>query len=257
MRVQKFLFYFFIAMVSPQTGLCFTIAIDPGHGGVDRGATNSKTAESHVVFSVSKKLEALLNNDPQFNAFLTRTDDTLVELSRRVKIGQKNQADLFLSIHANSSTDVNAQGMEIYFRNELDPDEESLLLAHQENQNHENISQRKETTGDLQSILADLKKSTSALKSYELSWHILHEWKVPFSKLRHHAIKQGPFTVVQQSIPSALVEIGFISNDKEAKRLVSDPYQKEIAQAIYRGLKDYKVTLEKGQTKALGTIQIK
>lgn len=228
----------------------FTVAIDPGHGGMDRGATRGAATESKVVLGVSQKLNEILNKDPEFKAFLTRTDDRQLELHRRVKIGTKSQADLFLSVHANSSTDSSAQGMEIYFRNELDPDDESLMLAHQENQVDENFS-RKEKKGDLQSILADLKKSMSTLKSYELSWHIIHEWKVPFSKVRPQAIKQGPFAVVQQSIPSALVEIGFISNEKESKRLVTDAYQKEIAQAIYKGLKDYKETLDKEQTKAL------
>lgn len=238
-----------------STSVAMTIAIDPGHGGVDRGATRGPASESKIVLAVSHKLLKILNQDPQFKAFLTRTDDQSLELHQRVKIGQKQNADLFMSIHANSSTDPGAQGMEVYFRNELAPDQESLVLAHQENQANESSppqkTQRKAKQGDLQSILTDLKKTTSTLKSYELSWHIIHQWKVPFSKVRNQAIKQGPFTVVQQNLPAALVEIGFVSNEKEVKRLMTDSYQNEIAQSLYQSLKDYKETLDKDQTKAL------
>jgi N-acetylmuramoyl-L-alanine amidase len=227
-----------------------TIAIDAGHGGTDTGATRGAVREATVVLGISQQLERILNADPEYSAFLTRHDNTQLELHHRVKRAQQKNAELFVSIHANSSPDPHSQGMEIYFRNELAPNEESLKLAHHENQNE--TLKKKKTKGDVTSILHDMEKSMNTLKSYELSWHIVDHWKVPFSKKRMDTVKQGPFYVIQQdTIPSILIEIGFVTNEKEAKRLNAPSYQKEIAQAIYKGLKDYKETLDKGHSKAL------
>jgi N-acetylmuramoyl-L-alanine amidase len=244
----------FTLLFLPFSSNAFTVAIDAGHGGIDHGATLGKVRESEVVLGVSQQLAQIINQDPQFHAFLTRSDESGVDLHQRVKIAKKNNTELFISIHANSSPDPHSQGMELYFRNELEPDQESLRLASQENQQTVNESAHKKNkiAGDLQSILQDLKRSATSLKSYEVSWHILKHWEVPYSRPRHQAIKQGPFHVInQQEYPSVLVEIGFITNEKEAKRLMSPPYQKEIALAIYTGLKDFKETLDKDQSKAL------
>jgi N-acetylmuramoyl-L-alanine amidase len=245
----------FLLILSPLFSQALTVAVDAGHGGIDHGATLGKVRESEVVLGVSQQLTALINQDPQFHAFLTREDDHGMELHQRVRVAKKNNTQLFISIHANSSPDPKSQGMELYFRNELEPDQESLRLASQENQEAETEEfalKKNKRAGDLQSILQDLKRSANSLKSYELSWHILRHWNVPFSKARNQAIKQGPFHVInQQDYPSVLVEIGFVTNDKEAKRLMSADYQKEIARSIYAGLKDFKETLDKDQSKAL------
>jgi N-acetylmuramoyl-L-alanine amidase len=243
-------FWLAVVLLFSTQAMAFTVAIDAGHGGTDNGATRGGIHEAKVVLGISQQLEKILNEDPKYKAFLTRNDNSHVELHHRVKKAQKNEAQLFVSIHANSSPDPKTQGMEIYFRNELSPNEESLRLAHHENQS-ETLKKRK-TKGDISSILHDMQKSMNTLKSYELSWHIVDHWKVPFSKKRSDPIKQGPFYVIHQdSIPSILVEIGFITNEKEAKRLNTPSYQKEIAWAIYKGLKDYRETLEQGQSKAL------
>ncbi len=235
----------------PLHVLAYTIAIDAGHGGTDNGATRAGVREAAVVLGISQQLEKILNQDAQYKAFLTRPDNSHLELHQRVKKAKHNNAQLFVSIHANSSPDPHTQGMEIYFRNELSPNEESLRLAHHENQS-EVLKKKNKNKGDVSAILHDMQKSMNTLKSYELSWHIVDHWKVPFSKKRSDTIKQGPFYVIHQdSIPSILVEIGFITNEKESKRLNTASYQKEIATAIYNGLKDYKETLDKGHSKAL------
>lgn len=245
---MKFWGIFFLFIPLPV--FAYTIAIDAGHGGTDTGATRAGIREAAVVLGISQQLEKILNQDPHYKAFLTRSDNSQLELHQRVKKAQNNSAQLFVSIHANSSPDPQTQGMEIYFRNELSPNEESLRLAHHENQSE--ILKKKKNTGNVSAILHDMQKSMNTVKSYELSWHIVDHWRVPFSKKRSDTIKQGPFYVIHQdSIPSILVEIGFITNEKESKRLNTPSYQKEIATAIYNGLKDYKETLDKGHSKAL------
>jgi N-acetylmuramoyl-L-alanine amidase len=238
-----------LAILSMVHAKSMNIAIDAGHGGSDHGATYKQVHESKITLGIAKELQKIVENDDQFSSFLVRDDDTSIELHDRVKKARSNDSDLFISIHANSSPDPGSHGMEIYFRNELEPDQESLRLAHQENQFKSVKSSQK--LSDIQSITQDLNRSTTAIRSYELSWHIVDHWRVPFSSKRKQPIKQGPFHVIHQGIPSVLVEVGFVTNDKEAMRLSSPAYQKETAMAIYKGLKDYKETLDKGQTKAL------
>lgn len=230
----------------------FTVAIDAGHGGMDRGATAGKIHESTVALGISRELLYTISKNPEFKAFLVRENDTQVELHDRLKIAKKKKSDIFVSIHANSSPDPNSHGMEVYFRNELEPDQDSLRLANQENQLELIKNKNDKNKGDMPSILTDLQRSHSTLKSYEMSWHIVENWKVPFSRTRSLPIKQGPFHVINDhSVPAILIEVGFITNSKEAKRLVTPSYQREIAQAIFKGLQDFKETLDKGQTKAL------
>lgn len=241
---------FLLALLLPFQAMGLTVAIDAGHGGTDTGASRGPIREATVVLGISQQLEKILNSDPDYQAFLTRKDNSPLELHHRVKKAKNNNAELFVSIHANSSPDPHTQGMEIYFRNELSPNEESSKLAHHENQSE--ILKKKKAKGDVTSILHDMKKSMNTIKSYELSWHIVDQWNVPFSKKRMETIKQGPFYVIHQdSTPSILVEIGFITNEKEAKRLNTPSYQKEIAQAIYQGLKEYKQTLDRRESKAI------
>lgn len=227
-----------------------TIAIDAGHGGSDHGATYKTIHESHVTLAISEQLQKILEQDKNFSSFMVRTKDEAMELQERVKKARLQDSDLFISIHANSSPDPGSHGMEIYFRNELEPDQESLRLANQENQ-LKAARKNSQRLGDIQSITQDLNRSTTTVRSYELSWHVVDNWKLPFSKKRNQPIKQGPFHVIHQGIPSVLVEVGFITNEKEALRLSTLEYQKQTAMAIYKGLKDYKETLDKGQTKAL------
>lgn len=227
-----------------------TVAVDAGHGGSDHGATHKKIYESDITLAIAKELQTLLSTDPEFSTFLIREDNSSWELPHRIKKAREHQADLFVSIHANSSPDPKSNGMEVYFRNELDPDEESLLLAHNEKQ-FKASRKNSHRLGDIQSITQDLNRATSTLKSYELSWHVTENWNLPFSKKRKPPLKQGPFYVIQQGIPSVLIEVGFVSNEKEALRLSTKEYQKQTARTIYKGLKDYKETLDKEQTKAL------
>lgn len=248
--MRVFLFSLLLAVPALLQARPMHIAIDAGHGGSDHGAVYKTIYESTITLGIAKHLQKILEQDPQFSSFLVRSDDKSIELHDRVRMARKKDSDLFISIHANASPDPGSHGMEIYFRNELEPDQESLRLANQENQLRM-AHKGSQKVGDIQSITQDLNRSTNTLRSYELSWHVVDQWKVPFSTKRKQPIKQGPFHVIHQGIPSVLVEVGFITNEKEALRLTSEDYQKQTAKAIYNGLKDYKETLDKGQTKAL------
>ena len=157
------------------------IAIDAGHGGSDHGATYKNINESDVTLAIAQQLQNILEQDKNFSPFLVRTENKSLELHERVKRARLQDSDLFISIHANSSPDPGSHGMEIYFRNELEPDQESLRLANQENQ-LKAAHKSSQKLGDIQSITQDLNRSTTTVRSYELSWHVVESWKLPFSK---------------------------------------------------------------------------
>jgi len=234
------------------------VLIDPGHGGNDGGAVHGKAKESEIALSVGFALKELLSADPLFHASMTRVTDRYLTLQERVSIAEKTKTDLLISIHANASNDRRARGVEVYFQNHLPPDEETLFLASNENRfSHaqagtaplESVEPTKKN--DVLSILDDLKRQHRLISSHKLSQKLLREWDVTGpSGSGSNAIRQAPFYVVSKTnVPSVLVELGFLTNPKEANRLMSPAYQKEIAQKIYKGLVSFRQSKEKMQEK--------
>ena len=233
----------------------FHVVIDAGHGGVDTGATHEHQKESDIVLSVSKKLEELLKNDSRFRSSSTRTKDHFLSLEERVELANKSQADLFLSIHVNWSEDTSIKGPEIYFQNQLPPDEESLFLASRENQGKKVNSSRMASgsESDLAAILEDLKRNTRIRQSGILSEKIEQAWPAEQRyKKNKTTIRQAPFFVISNlNMPSCLIELGYISNSKDRELLTNEDYQKKLASAIYNGLINYKELSDKSDSSRL------
>jgi len=231
------------------------VVIDPGHGGSDAGAVYGSAKEAEISLKVAQHLKKILESSKAFSAVLTRTSDQNLSLQDRVQLAEKEKADLFLSIHANASTDQRARGVEFYFQNHLPADEESLYLANLENQMVSETSAKGQDLtkkGDVLAIVEDLKRQTKMRSSFVLSEKLLNSWTRTGEK-NSNAIRQAPFYVISKTgIPSVLVELGFISNPKESLKLVQNQYQKEIAQKIYQGLIDYKEMVDKAD---LGRLQ--
>lgn len=231
------------------------IVIDPGHGGTDSGAVYGPAKEADISLQVALHLEKYLKKSPAFSPLLTRRADQNLSLQERVAKAEKENADLFLSIHANASTDSRARGVEFYFQNHLPADEESLYLANLENQMVKDASAKSEglsKKGDVLTILEDLKRQTKMRNSFILSEKLLMSWSKAANK-NSNAIRQAPFYVISKTgIPSVLVELGFISNPKESQKLIQSEYQKEIAEKIYHGLLNYKEMVDKAD---LGRLQ--
>jgi N-acetylmuramoyl-L-alanine amidase len=228
------------------------ITIDPGHGGSDAGAVRGRAREADIALHVAEILQQLVNQDENFHASLTRTTNENLSLNERVAIADKNKADLFLSIHANAANDRRARGVEFYFQNHLPPDEETLYLAASENQ----VAKAQELTSssemaptkknDVMAIIEDLKRQHRMKSSHKLSRKLLEAWNAE-TKVDNNAIRQAPFYVVTKTnMPAVLVELGFLTNPKEADRLMDPRYQKEVAGRIYAGLKRYKEIVDKG-----------
>lgn len=227
----------------------YKVVIDPGHGGTDAGATTEKIKESEITLEISKKISKLLSEDPEFKVILTRSSDSIVPLFQRSNIAINEKADLFISIHANSSTDLAAKGAEVYFQSQMPPDEETLFLASRENQGHEHqeTAESDAPQGDLAVILDDLKKNEQVYNSQILAETIITQWKKKLS-IRQEPIRQGPFHVlVSVPMPSVLVEVGFVSNKKELDQLKSNAHQSQIAEIIYKSIKNYKEKIDKSE----------
>ncbi|WP_413290653.1 N-acetylmuramoyl-L-alanine amidase family protein [Bdellovibrio sp. HCB337] len=227
------------------------VMIDPGHGGIDSGTSHLGVQEKDLVLKVAGYLKDLLGSNPQFTVQMTREKDQHVSLSERVKKAEKSQADLFLSLHANSNPSTRVKGTELYFQNSLPPDEESLLLAEQENQaeavatNSAKSVESPSKKGDIMAIVEDLHRQHRAKSSLQITQLLAQDWSSA-------AIKQAPFYVVSKTtMPSVLIEVGFLTHPEEAKKLSSVKYQQEIAQKIYKAVVQYKEMMDKIEGQAL------
>jgi len=232
---------FLIGFLSSTGWGAVRIWIDPGHGGVDTGTTRGKLQESHLVLQVAQKLVVILQKDPAFVVLSSRNSDKAVSLPERVLSAAAAKADLFVSVHVNSNQDQRARGTEIYFQNNLPPDEESLFLAASENDlsgTLRNEESEQPAGNDTAAIVADLRRQHRMLESHRLGVTLMRQW--PSGQI---ALRQAPFYVLNKpKIPAVLVELGFLTNAKEAEKLQSPEFQAELAQRIYLGLKEFILT---------------
>lgn len=233
--------------------------LDPGHGGIDTGAVRGSAKEAELVLKVAQQLKKILEGDPQFKVTITRTTDKNISLPLRVQLAEKAKADIFVSLHANAAEDQRAKGVEFFFQNNLQPDEESLFLASQENQMIINSKEIHDISGgddlskkgDVAAILEDLQRQNRMKQSLRLTQTLTHVWDSD-ANAAPATIKQAPFYVVSKtSMPSVLIEIGFLTNPREAKMLLSADYQNNLAQKIYSALVSYKEKMDNHTAKTL------
>jgi len=225
-----------------------TIVIDPGHGGKDTGAIGrSGLCEKDVVLDVGLRLRDIIREQLACKVVMTRDSDVFIDLNARPGIAVQQDADLFISIHANASKSRDARGIETYLLN-LTKDRNIMEVAAREN-----MSTIKDM-GDLEVILKDLILDSKRGESLELAHAVqgklvsdLQRWN---SALNDKGVKQGPFLVLYgASMPSILTEVGFISNPEEEALLATPQYRQKIAQAIFDGIKEYISTAKVASSK--------
>jgi N-acetylmuramoyl-L-alanine amidase len=218
------------------------VVIDPGHGGKDPGAVGPRgLLEKDVVLAVGKKLAKILREKYNIEVVLTRKSDVFIPLEQRTAIANSSNADLFISIHANASRRKSAKGIETYILN-WTSDEESLRVAARENSI--SLKKMKKAQGDLQMILQDLARDNKKDESMKLAYNVQNSMvdtlSNDYKRVVDLGVKQALFYVlVGAEMPSILVEISFISNREEEKRLSQKKYRSKIAEAIARGVKFY------------------
>ena len=214
-----------------------TIVIDPGHGGKDPGAIGKKgLKEKDIVLDVGIRLKRLIKDKIGADVVMTRETDIFIPLEERTAIANKKDADLFISIHANSSRREGASGAETYLLGRA-TNREAMDTAMREN------SATEKSLNELQLILTDLLTTAKKDESLRLAHYVqgnLIENLEPDYKINNLGVKQAPFYVlVNARMPSILAEISFISNREEEQRLGKSKYRQEIAEAILDGIIKY------------------
>ncbi len=223
------------------------VVIDAGHGGHDPGAMGSKITESEITLDVALRLEKLLKAEPGFEVVLTRSTDVFIPLEERTAIANRQQADLFLSIHVNSSRRKEAHGIETYHLNFASNPEAEAVAA------RENAGAA-QTMNHLPEIVKAIALNNKLDESRDFA-HMVQEsmvgrLKAPNGNMRDLGVKQAPFVVlIGAGMPSVLAEIGFINNQSEVALLRTGPYRQKVAEALFDAVKKYQKTL-----KSVGTV---
>ncbi len=227
---------------APADARDLVIAIDAGHGGEDPGAIGKNgTREKDVVLAIARELAAKINGEPGMKAVLTRGGDYFVPLRDRMRRARAQQADLFVSIHADSIRDRSIDGSSVYI---LSPrgatDEASRWLAERENASDLIGGVSLDDKDDvLASVLLDLSQSASLSASQVAAERVLHQLNLA-GEVRKHEVQQARFMVLKSpDVPSMLVETAYISNPQEEMRLRTQVQQAKLAAAIQRGVHDY------------------
>lgn len=239
--------FFLIGFLSFQAG-ALRVLVDPGHGGIDRGASSGSIHESHLVLQIARELSNQLTRDPQFQVSMTRDSDRTLSLPDRVRKAEEFSADILISLHANSAPDRKIQGMEVYFQNQMPLAEENYYLANVENQilvtPNKYSSRLLSKLSDLNEIVADLERQGRIKLSLSFAEILRGSWP--------GSIKQAPFFVLNQSKSAAiLIEVGFLSHPTEAKNLSNPQLQKDLAKRIYESLVKYVAKMRMRKYQAL------
>lgn len=214
------------------------IVIDPGHGGEDPGAYGKNgTKEKDVNLQVSKILKKLIEKELKIKVILTREKDTFLSLNERSRIANREKADIFLSIHCNASKNPLASGPEVYFLSEAKTDWERAVEA-LENASLKFEMSEKEAKTLLDAILSDLAQTEFLKESQKLAEFL--QKKLVSDENFDRGVKQAGFYVLSGAyMPSALIEIGFITNPEEEKKLKDKNYIEKICKKILEGLKEF------------------
>jgi N-acetylmuramoyl-L-alanine amidase len=214
------------------------IVIDPGHGGSDPGAIGrTGLEEKDVVFSISRRLKRILSESGKAKVALTRDKDVLLALEARTSMANTLGADLFVSIHANGSTARVARGVETYYLDNT-TDRAAMRVADIENR----AASKKED--DLQLILQDLRLSSNANASHQLAFLVQKELIGRLQKGYREVDDLGAkgnlfYVLVGAHMPSILVEVSFISNPDEEKRLRDPEYLEAVAGGVAAGIETF------------------
>jgi N-acetylmuramoyl-L-alanine amidase len=221
------------------------VAIDAGHGGEDPGAIgHGGVYEKKVVLSIAKKLEQYLINEKGFQAALIRTGDYYVGLRDRTKRAREANADLFISIHADAFSSPRAKGSSVFALSKRGATSEAARwLADKENSSDliggVGALSLDDKDDVLAGVLLDLSMTASLGMSLGVGRTILNSMG-GVSKLHKRRVEQAGFAVLKSpDIPSLLIETGFLSNPGEARKLKTSAYQKQMARAIFSGIKEY------------------
>lgn len=224
------------------------IVLDPGHGGVDPGAVGANKAyEKHVTLAVAKELKKLLENTGKYDVLMTRSRDKFIKLRERVAFARRHEADLFLSIHADSIQKKNVRGASFYTLSETASDKQTAALAAKENKADLIAGLDLSVEDDeVANILVDLAIRDTTNQGKFFANEAVKVFASQGIRILENPHRHAGFAVLKApDIPSMLVEVGFMSNAREARDLNTSSYRKKIARALKTGIDRYFLQVEK------------
>ena len=215
----------------------YTIVLDPGHGGKDPGAIGRSTGlnEKEVTLQVAKEVAKMLRNEAAIRVYLTRNSDQYLSLDRRTQIANNLEADMFISIHANSGYRRNAKGVETFFNSRYSYGEGAEEVSARENKplGAENVPD------EAKLIIWDLIQNAYRSESNDLA-HTVQRELIKTTDGEDRGVKSAGFYVLRgAAMPAVLVEIGFLSNPSEEIMLKKEDFREKIALGIVTGIKRY------------------
>lgn len=248
--LMMLIFTSFSAKAGDDSGKLKTVVIDPGHGGEDPGALGSRSKEKDIVLGIGLKLGALINeNQKDVKVIFTRNTDVFIPLHERADIANRNNADLFISIHANANKNHTIYGVETYSMG-LHTNEKNMEVAKKENAV---ITLEKDYTTHYEGydpnssesfIIFSLIQNTYMEQSLEFANFVQNRVEKNTDRL-NRGVRQAGFLVLwKTTMPSVLIETGFITNANEEKFLTSLEGQQYIADAIFKAFQSYKNKIE-------------
>lgn len=237
--------------IARQLGLSVSrIVIDPGHGGHDPGTLAKGLNEAQLTLDVALRLEKLLQKEPGVEVVLTRRTDVYVPLEERTAIANRSNADLFLSIHANSSRNNTARGVETYFLSFASSPDAEAIAARENSASEREMHQLPDL---IKAISLNNKLDESRDLANMVQESLVSNLKKSNKEIRSRGVKKAPFVVlIGAQMPSVLAEISFLTNKQELQLLKTSSYKQKIAESLYSAVTRYRRSL-KGT--ALATIE--
>ena len=218
----------------------YSIMLDAGHGGRDPGAIGySGVYEKNITLAMGKELKNILEKEG-YKVYLTRSTDIFIPLRERVRIARRHKADLFLSIHADSAVNRSAKGLSVYTLSETASDKEAAALAERENKADVigglNLVEHSKEVSD---ILINLAQRESMNRSSEFATFMVQEMRKSVQLVDNTHRFAGFAVLKAPDIPSALLEMGYLSNRTEEKLLKQQSYRKKLGVSTSRAVNKF------------------
>jgi N-acetylmuramoyl-L-alanine amidase len=224
------------------------VVLDPGHGGIDPGAESGRVTEKHLMMTFARELEEILLRSEGFEVILTRTDDYFVSLEHRIALAHRAEADVFLSLHADSLAEGLAHGATVYVLSKEASDIASAKLAERHNRSDLLAGVDLSNTDDqVTDVLLDLARTETQPRTNALAHSLVEGMAQRGGPMNRRPLRSAAFSVLKAAdIPSVLIEIGFLSSPRDLKNLQSPEWRVSMAEGIRNALLNWrKEDLEK------------
>lgn len=214
------------------------VVLDPGHGGIDPGASREGHTEKELMLTFAREIEEELKRLPNVDVLLTRTEDSFVSLERRVAMAHQADADIFISLHADALSEGRAHGATVHTLAEDATDEASALLAERHDRadllSGTDLSGQDDVVAD---VLLDLARQETQPRTERLAKAIVGGLEIKGAPLNRRPYRAAAFSVLKAAdIPSILLEIGFLSSDRDFENIITPDWRRRMAEGIRDGI---------------------